>query len=327
MSLTRLILSSLRSFTSFVGGALALVGAALACGAQGGRWSERLDVLAHFAPVWVALGLVGALLSLAGWGRRTGAAGAGLGLVAIVAAGSLMAPDLTRVGASSAGTGGPTLKVIQFNLWNQNLDPEGTFAWIRAQDADVIVIEEARGRSAALGARLREAYPHWSSCDVPRICSVMVLSRLPMLDRGSGRGPPTAWARYRWNGVPITVVGAHYFWPYPPGMQGWQSWRLADHIAPMPKDRMILAGDMNAAPWSFFLTRQDAAFGLERRTHALFSWPAARLPRIRSEVRPPFPFLPIDHIYAGPTWRTVSVRRGPRLGSDHYPVVVELAAR
>ena len=60
-------------------------------------------------------------------------------------------------------------------------------------------------------------------------------------------------------------------------------------------------------------------FGLERRTKALFSWPAYLGAKV------PFPFLPIDHVYAGKAWRTVSVKRGPRLGSDHYPVFVTLA--
>ena len=56
---------------------------------------------------------------------------------------------------------------------------------------------------------------------------------------------------------------------------------------------------------------------------ALFSWPAAAF--TRWNIRAPFPVLAIDHVYAGAAWRTVSVRRGPRLGSDHYPVVVVLA--
>ena len=39
----------------------------------------------------------------------------------------------------------------------------------------------------------------------------------------------------------------------------------------------------------------------------------------------PLPVLPIDHVYAGPGWATVSVERGPSIGSDHYPLVVILA--
>ncbi|HQR90495.1 MAG TPA: endonuclease, partial [Caulobacter sp.] len=38
----------------------------------------------------------------------------------------------------------------------------------------------------------------------------------------------------------------------------------------------------------------------------------------------PAPFLPIDHVYAGGAWKTVSVVRGPALGSDHRPIVVKL---
>ena len=67
----------------------------------------------------------------------------------------------------------------------------------------------------------------------------------------------------------------------------------------------------------------DGLFGLERRTRALFTWPAGRFSRLRFAA--PFPILAIDQVYAGSDWKTVAVRRGPELGSDHYPVVVELA--
>ena len=48
------------------------------------------------------------------------------------------------------------------------------------------------------------------------------------------------------------------------------------------------------------------------------------LHRVR-EVPAPFAFAPIDQVFAGSAWRAVSVTRGPKLGSDHYPVVVVLA--
>jgi endonuclease/exonuclease/phosphatase (EEP) superfamily protein YafD len=81
--------------------------------------------------------------------------------------------------------------------------------------------------------------------------------------------------------------------------------------------RLILTGDFNSAPWSFTLRRFDRRVGLRRRTRALATWPTRRFAM-------PFPFLAIDHVYAGSDWKTVSVRRGPRLGSDHFPVVVIL---
>ena len=32
----------------------------------------------------------------------------------------------------------------------------------------------------------------------------------------------------------------------------------------------------------------------------------------------------LDQVYAGAQWKTVSIERGPRLASDHYPVIVVL---
>ena len=85
---------------------------------------------------------------------------------------------------------------------------------------------------------------------------------------------------------------------------------------------LIVAGDFNSTPWSFSLRRQDAQFGLERRTRALFTFPVQTYSRYRAHA--PFPLFPIDQIYAGSDWKTVSVTRGPRLGSDHLPTIAVL---
>ena len=77
---------------------------------------------------------------------------------------------------------------------------------------------------------------------------------------------------------------------------------------------------MNSTPWSFTLRRQDGRLGLERRTRALFSWPVAPT----YGWTPPFPLLAIDQVYAGSDWKTVSVKAGPKQGSDHLPVTVVL---
>lgn len=95
--------------------------------------------------------------------------------------------------------------------------------------------------------------------------------------------------------------------------------RLLQLMKDQPRERAILVGDFNSTPWSFARRREDAALGMERRTHALPTWPANGLFGLA--------FLPIDHVYAGSAWDTVSITRGPRLGSDHYPVVAVLAPR
>ena len=116
-------------------------------------------------------------------------------------------------------------------------------------------------------------------------------------------------------------MGVHDAWPTDPD-QPYQERRLAAVIAAAPKDRLIVTGDFNSAPCSFARRRWDAVFGIPRRERALPSWPARTYKRLKWLG---LPFLPIDHVYAGPGWATVSVARGPRLTSDHYPVVVTLA--
>ena len=95
--------------------------------------------------------------------------------------------------------------------------------------------------------------------------------------------------------------------------------RLQELMKGRPREHVILVGDFNSTPWSFARRREETALGLERRTRILPTYPA----------NGPFgvALLPIDHVYAGPGWGTVSINRGPRLGSDHYPIVAVLAPR
>jgi endonuclease/exonuclease/phosphatase (EEP) superfamily protein YafD len=155
----------------------------------------------------------------------------------------------------------------------------------------------------------------------------MIFSHQPYLTMRRPRRPATSklvWVNATYAGAsgPFEVVATHFTWPTEP-IQAGQSLAMRQVTAALPRDRMILAGDFNSTPWSYARRADDAAFGLIRRDRALASWPAEDVDR-RGLVAP-FPFLPIDHVYAGAGWATVSVTRGPRLGSDHYPIIVTLA--
>lgn len=302
---------------------LAAAFAALALAAQGGRFSDRLDVLTHFTPIWLG-GLLLAALVWALTGRR-GRSTPLLALVGALSALTLMIPELTAKQSLGGNVSGRTLKVVQFNVWGRNRDPEGTARWILATDPDIIVLEEGFSRSGGVTRALARRYPHRTTCAEPRPCSTMILAKhRPLAEGGLSRAHLVgAWATYPAPGGPYTVVGVHYTWPYPAGPQQRMTLRLAEVLERFPKDRLIVSGDFNSTPWSFSMRRQDRLFGLERRTRGMASWPAGDFSRLH--VASPFPLLAIDQIYAGAAWRTVRVKRGPKLGSDHYPVVIVLA--
>ncbi len=298
--------------------------ALLALAAQGGRFSNKLDALTHLTPLF----LVGAVAAGLVWllAGRKGLITPVLAGAAIISGLVLIWPELSakRVFASPETT---TLKLVQFNTWVRNSDPERSAAWILEQDPDIVVLEEAT-RDPGVVQLLADRYPHRTTCDEPIPCSTLIMAKRKPIAEGGLSGPQRAnlmgaWATYSSSAGDFTVVGVHYTWPWPAGPQQMQTKRLAKVLDRFPKDRLIVAGDFNSTPWSFSLQRQDALFGLERRTHGLFSWPAAPISRLNIAL--PFPVLAIDQIYAGEAWRTVSVKRGPKLGSDHYPVVIKLA--
>jgi endonuclease/exonuclease/phosphatase (EEP) superfamily protein YafD len=189
------------------------------------------------------------------------------------------------------------------------------------------VVEEAVLADVAVIDALAASLPYRSLCLRKKRCPTLILSRFPMIDSGdlADIDPENfggAWARIDDGIAPYVVVGLHLTWPVPPRPHHIQSRRVAERLAAYERSTLIVAGDFNASPWSFALRRQDARFGIPRLTRALATWPVSRT---QWGFTVPFPLLPIDHIYAGPAWRLVSLSRGPRLGSDHLPLVAVLA--
>jgi endonuclease/exonuclease/phosphatase (EEP) superfamily protein YafD len=321
MRTLRIVLTALIAPPVFLG---ALLCATAAVAAWLGRGSTRFDLLTHFAPIWFAGGLAALLaaLMLKGFERT---ALVSLGAVTVLAAGGLIVPELFRSTGPRAPKDAPgQIKVVQFNVWHNNRDMAGVVEWLRREDPDIAILQET---TPELRQRL-QAQERWEIAGSAR--ETLILSKATPVATGlpkdlpEAEGPLTR-ATFRDHLGEFTVLGTHYAWPTDAEDQQGQERRLAAAIERFGRERTIAAGDLNSAPWSFYRRRWDKAFGIPRRDRALFSWPAVQYYRIPSLGL--LPILPIDHVYAGEGWGTVSVKRGPRLGSDHYPVIVILAPR
>ena len=171
MGLPRLVFSLVLGPPILVAGALC---AAATLGAQLGRVSDDWDLLTHFAPVWLAVGLatLAAGLVSMGWVRRwliwVGLDGAAL-------AAALIVPEYLRDAGPTAPASAPRqLKLIQFNVWaERNRDLAGTVAWIARQNPDVVTVVESSARFRRLMAEHTGMTP---SCDY---CEVTIFSRSP----------------------------------------------------------------------------------------------------------------------------------------------------
>jgi endonuclease/exonuclease/phosphatase (EEP) superfamily protein YafD len=286
--------------------------------AQGGRWSPRLDILTHFALIYLfAAGAAVALaLFLRNWGRPTVLALSGVAAAASLA---LVLPEFLRPeGPKAPADASGQIKVIQLNALRTNTEIGRIADWLIVQDPDIVTITEAR-------PDLRDLIKRRTGWQVAGAAgSLMIFSQERRITMDRPHLPKDARmsyvnATYPSASGPYEVVTAHICWPTGRNHQA-QHRQLRRLIAALPHDRLILAGDLNSAPWSFALRRTERGLGLTRRDKGMPTFPADR-----RGFWWPYPVLPIDHVYAGPGWATVKVERGPRLGSDHYPVIVTLA--
>lgn len=302
--------------------AAAALGGAAAVAGQLGRRSTDFDLFNHFAPLWLAGGLVALLIAVLaqGWVRSALLVWGG---VATLAAVVLVAPEFLRDTGPKAPADAPEkLKIVQLNSWFHNKTPTAIWTWLDSVDPDIVVLEETTDTLRRQALRR----PGWHvTCGE---CEVMILSRRPPIRAQEARlyGPypgPLTRAVFRDARGEFAVIGVHYAWPTDRDDQAAQEEGLRKTIAAGDASRTIVTGDFNSAPWSFARRRWDAKLEVIRRDRALFSWPAVRSNRFRSLGA--VPILPIDHVYAGDAWATVKVERGPRVGSDHFPVVLTLA--
>lgn len=313
MPFARLVLTAILGPPVLVAAGLCALAAGLA---QLGRRSPAWDVLTHAVPIYLAGGLVALAAALVFHDRyRTFALI--VGAVAVFAAGLLIAPEYLRPSGPKPAPGAATFKIIQFNIWGGHGGVDRAIAWLAGQNADVVVMQETNRKVRDAVVARTGLHMTLARSNVAIFSRQPPVSVLPM--NGDADGPMVlVGATFATPAGNADVLGVHYPWPTEYDRLSAAA-NLIRIVRTHPPGTTILSGDFNSTPWSFTRRREDAAFGLVRRTRAVFSWPA--WPHV------PFPLMPIDHLYAGDAWATVKVERGPKLGSDHYPVVVILAPR
>jgi endonuclease/exonuclease/phosphatase (EEP) superfamily protein YafD len=334
MSVGRALLVATAAECGFVGGLLAFL-------SLGGFANGWLDILAQFAPIWGGLSFIG--WAFAVLARRTGSSVnsiIGLSLLGLAAASVLVLPDIVAGGAQQLSALrrplGGSFDVLTFNVWDLNQDRERTVDLIIRANADVVAIQEVGGIGGSAFDRLKTSgYVYrggWTSQSDIEIFSKRPLGRVTvqMFDLNAGQplaprplAVVSAWTTMA-DGTPVHIMTTHYAWPLPPSLQRTEREIISKLIGQSDRRDLILAGDFNLNPWSYAMKAQDQDLSpLIRRTHGIFTWPVfVNFGVVRGRVG--IPFLAIDQVYAGPLWKTGTVSRLPRGGSDHYGILVQL---
>ena len=308
-------------------GITALCVAAVALLGQFGRWSDRWDAINIVLPYLTLAALIAVVVALFVERRRRGPVfwtNAIALLLLVVGPAPLLLAEWREGDARSCQ--GERLRIVQFNLWKDNRMTRSAARWIRLVDPDLVMLEEARN-TLTVPSLLRDRYPFSQNCVDRSLCSTVILAkRAPLASGGLARGDPenrgglsAAWMRIASPAGPFTVVAVHLGRPWPFRRFEGERAELIRYVRTQSPATTLVAGDFNLPGWTFQLRRIEAGMGLERRSRALPTWPA-----FLGDHRVPTPLLPIDHLFAGRDWEVEDIRRGPFLGSDHYPLVVDL---
>jgi endonuclease/exonuclease/phosphatase (EEP) superfamily protein YafD len=227
-------------------------------------------------------------------------------------------------GRLPAAEASATLRVLQLNVHTGNRQHGRARDFIREANADVVVLEEVDDAWMADLAQLRAEYPHALHRARGDNFGIALFSRLPLedaklIDLGEADVPSVS-AVVRLDGRRIAILGTH---PLPPTSTEYAQLRddQLHALAQVARNRalpLILLGDLNTTVWSPHfrdLLRDgglvDSARGFGWQT----TWPAGLWP-----LR-----IAIDHCLLSPDLRVTQRTIGRPVGSDHLPLLLEIA--
>ncbi len=287
-----------------------------------GRWFWPMDLATSFRPQYaVGLLVAGAVLVWRKW-RRLGWAILMIGLVNAF----FVAPLFW--GKQDVPPESPLLRVVSVNILGQNQEYEKVMGFLEQVDADVVFIHEANrlwenALSEAIGGG-RIGYQLFRSRPDHLIFATLVLASQPLSEVISH-----GWAESEARAVEViadlgdtkvTLLGIH---PLAPTNRRRAALRDAQFEfvsdwAGETTGPTVVTGDFNATPWSHvFGPLADAGLRNSQRGYGL----STSFPVGGSFLTS----VSIDHLLHSSHLLVADRWLGPDIGSDHFPLVVDLA--
>jgi len=303
-----------------------LIGLAYAClvfstlAAMAGEHHWLLELFSHFRVQYLA-GLLLLLAVMASFGRWILA---GLVLPFLVLNGLPLLPYVVAEAEAASETTRLSLTLATINLRARNEDGQRLLALVDAERPDVIVLQELTPRWADRIEPLMERYRH--SLLVPRdgAFGIALLSIYPLARQQvfalSGLSYPTISATVQVGATQLNLIGVHPISPTSSTSAGRRNDQLNTLaiVAAQTDGALAVLGDFNATPWSPHLQKFLIETGLRNAAEGFgldFTWPTF-LPLLG---------IPIDHCLVSSELAVNGYHRGRSIGSDHYPVFIEVA--
>ena len=218
-----------------------------------------------------------------------------------------------------------TYRLMTFNAWERAKTMSRLKTFLRKEKPDFVMLQEITVKDWRSLKSLSDLYPYMSYCD-DWLCGVALLSRHKWHSvKAENFGPhqlPLIVASFndKFNGLRLYATHtARPHWKY--STQREQLEYLAGFLSTNSKRPTLLGGDMNATVYSSLLRDFTSSSSLKPAGPIVPTWPQ----RLRQTgfIKLPLLQLDIDHIFVKPGMKILRKWRGPDLGSDHRPLLVD----
>lgn len=225
---------------------------------------------------------------------------------------------------SPAAAGGTELKLLHANVLSHNSEHDKLFKLVEDEQPDIIVLQEVSPQWATALQTMKAAYPYGIVEARDGNFGIALLSRLPLAGLVAIESPPLAYptivADVAVGGRSLHIVTTHPTIPVSRHLYSARNEQLATlpELLESDSDARLLVGDLNASMWDLHYRELESATGLRnaRRGFGVVpTWPTFM----------PFAMIPIDHVLISDAIGIQDIHSGPRIGSDHLPLVVTMS--
>jgi endonuclease/exonuclease/phosphatase (EEP) superfamily protein YafD len=243
-------------------------------------------------------------------------------LAAVLAAVNMAVLGVSLIPTATAASGpaAGSLRVLVANVEVGNTDFAAVERLVARTRPDVFGVTELTRPMADHLGRALPAYRARIVLTRHDAYGIGVYSRRQLFDARVVRlpvdGPPTIVARVLVAGEPVTVVVTHVHTPFAGAIHVRQLRALAQ--ASLGK-HVAVCGDFNSPPWSAPMREFASTAGL-RDLYGGRAWAAYSWPTWSSLLR-----VPLDNCFVNAGVVVRAHRDGPGDGSDHRPLMVDLA--
>jgi len=203
------------------------------------------------------------------------------------------------------------ITMMQFNLRfdNKHIDKLNTYL-SKESSIDVATFQEVTYAHKAKLEELKDKYPYQAYCEFATVGGEMIISKYPFTGNGGCvKGQGLVWREIDTGNKKFSLVSLHLHWPYP-YKQNNQITTLSKELEKI-KGPIIVAGDFNAAPWSYAVER------IAKASHSRIISGVRWSIKVNTPIVPVW--LPIDHVLSNFANKQITV--GKDLGSDHLPIL------